>query len=412
MNFQNKQRLNRFVEFYEGAISSFAPTAEAGLPKSLRLRRPPKFNLTPRFWFALVVILPTLLTGLYFAMFAADQYLSQAEFVVRTPESASTPSGLGALLGGSTSGSSLTMSTRSDDDTYIVQDYIMSRDMVSLLEQNDHLRDVLNRSEADFISKFPRFYSGDTFEDLYKAYARFVEVSYDSTSGLSTIKVNAFRPDDARQIASSMLTYSEQLVNRLNQRDEQNSLDLARREVEAAEHRLADVQIKVEDFRNRESMLDPTDKGKALFELVAKLGESAAIAKAQLLQLERTSPTSPQIGPLKDQIAALESQMEKEQAKIAGSASSMAPKVTQYEQLQLEKTFAGEDLEAAHQLLQASRLKAEQQHLYLETIVQPKAADYALYPRGATITLTVFGVSLLLYGLGWLLVAGAREHAH
>ena len=47
--------------------------------------------------FALVVILPTVLAILYYGLFASDVYISQSQFVVRSPDKPST-TGLGVLL--------------------------------------------------------------------------------------------------------------------------------------------------------------------------------------------------------------------------------------------------------------------------------------------------------------------------
>ena len=75
--------------------------------------------------FLLMVVLPTLLAIIYYGLIASPQYVSQADFIVRgqTPQ---TPGLLAGILssGGATGGS---------EDTYAVQDYVMSRDAAQLL---------------------------------------------------------------------------------------------------------------------------------------------------------------------------------------------------------------------------------------------------------------------------------------
>ena len=74
----------------------------------------------------LLIVLPTLLSGFYFGLIAADRYVSEARFVVRKPSnpvrgSAQTlsiddaPKGLGG------------------DDSYVVRDFLNSRDALDLL---------------------------------------------------------------------------------------------------------------------------------------------------------------------------------------------------------------------------------------------------------------------------------------
>ena len=47
----------------------------------------------------LVVTLPTILTALYLYLFAADQYASEAQYIVRAPQNASAPSLMGDVFG-------------------------------------------------------------------------------------------------------------------------------------------------------------------------------------------------------------------------------------------------------------------------------------------------------------------------
>ena len=44
-------------------------------------------------------------------------------------------------------------------------------------------------------------------------------------------------------------------------------------------------------------------------------------------------------------------------------------------------------------------------------VAEPHLPERALYPQGAFNTLTVFVSLSVLFGIGWLLIAGAREHA-
>ena len=73
-----------------------------------------------------------------------------------------------------------------------------------------------------------------------KAYSRFVTVEIDSTSGVSTLQVKAYRPEDAQRIAQALLGFSEQLVNTLNERARHDALSVFQREVDSIEHRIAE----------------------------------------------------------------------------------------------------------------------------------------------------------------------------
>ena len=93
--------------------------AELAPPAARRSRlRRLRVLVSPLFVFA--VLIPTLVATVFYGLIASDTFVSEARFVVRSPQRPQF-SGLGALLqGGSFS--------RAQDDTYSVHDYVLSRD--------------------------------------------------------------------------------------------------------------------------------------------------------------------------------------------------------------------------------------------------------------------------------------------
>ena len=65
---------------------------------------------------------------------------------------------------------------------------------------------------------------------------------------------------------------------------------------------------------------------------------------------------------------------------------------------------------AASTALDTARLDARRQKLYLERIVSPSVADKATEPNRFRAILMVLISTLLIYGIGWLVWAGLREH--
>src|SRR5215813_6846752 len=98
-------------------------------------------------WFWAIVGLPTLIAGVYYFAIASDLYLSEAQFIVRSPKQVQTSS-IGALI-------QSTGLARAVDDTAVVEDFIMSRDAVRRLERENDLRALFNRPEGDFVTRFP-----------------------------------------------------------------------------------------------------------------------------------------------------------------------------------------------------------------------------------------------------------------
>src|SRR5580704_14854478 len=101
--------------------------------------RPGRLFRSLNIWFWALVGLPTLVAGVYYFGVASDLYLSEVKFIVRGPPKAATTGAIGALLGGS--------GPVTSEDTFAVNQYMQSRDVVRLLEEQDHLRAVLGRQE-------------------------------------------------------------------------------------------------------------------------------------------------------------------------------------------------------------------------------------------------------------------------
>lgn len=300
--------------------------------------------------------------------------------------------------------------SRAQDDTYAVQDYILSRDALTELIQGADIKASFTRSDIDLLSRFPDILGNDTFEYFYKYYQKHVDVQMDSTSGVSELTVKAFRADDAQRIAQALLTAGERLVNRMNDRERDNALTDARKEVKIAEARVEAVSARLADFRNREALLDPNKQSVPMLQAIETLRTKLVGTQLEISQLQSTSPNSPLLASTRQRAVALQGQIDDARTKITGTDSSLVPKIREYDMLTLEREFSDKQLASATTSLEAARITANRQQLYLESIVQPNAADYAVFPRRAANLAVIIGSLLGLYVMGALLVSGAREH--
>ncbi len=382
---------------YEQRPRLFVP-AEETAPLS-RLERARKIRL-PSLFLAIVII-PTLAAAVYFLFLSAPMYVSEAEFIVRQP-SQTQPAGISGLLQG--------VGLSQGDDSYAVHEYIMSRDAIAYLEQRLPLRAMLARPGSDFLARFPRPFESQSQEELYNAYKRFVSVEHSSQTGISTVKVKAFRPRDAQAIAAALLDGGEGLVNQLNERAASSAVQEADTEVARAEARVAQAQDDLTDFRNRAGIVDPDKKSIADMEMVTKLQGQLATLQAERAALAVSAPSDPQLPGMDNRIKAYAQQVDLQNAKIAGESSSLAPKIAQYEQLALRKDFADRILATAAAGDETARVEARHKRLYLERVVSPRVPDEATLPHRFTSLLVVIVSALLACGTISLVIAGLREH--
>jgi len=381
----------------EPKLSYLGPLDERG---EVRPVRRPIWERLP-IGFLLIVCLPTLIAAIYFLLVATPRYVSEARFIVRAP-SQNQPSSLGVALQGVGIPTSQT-------DAFAVHEYISSRDALRELNRKVDVATVYSGRFADPFSSLPRPWQGRSFEDTYQGFKDFVTVGYDATTGISTLRVEAFRPGDAERIANVLLEGGEALVNRLNMRAQADAISNAERNVSEAQERLSLTQDKLSAYRNRERFIDPTQTAKIGSELIGELAIRVATLRAERAQIATDAPNSPQLPIIDSRIQAFQQQISQEQAKLAGDTSSLAAKIGEYAQLELEQQFADKALTSATQGLETARLDARRKMLYLDRVVNPNLPDLPTEPHRWMAILAVLGSALLAYGTGWLIWSGVRE---
>jgi capsular polysaccharide transport system permease protein len=349
------------------------------------------------------VLLPSILAALYYFGIASDQYESEARFVVRSAARPAMPGGLSFLvqLG----------FTRSQDDSFIVQDFMTSRDAIEKLKVRLQLVHMFSGHNADFLARYPSIIYGPEAEEFYRYFESMVTVLHLDKSGISTLRVRAFKPEDARDIAATLLLLAEELVNRINTRIQQDAIANSLEELTNAQQRLVAAQASLTEFRNRELTVDPARNAVSLAELIAQLSAELATTQAQVAEMKSSTAGSPQLVGLQRKAAALERQIAEERKRIAGNRDGLATRIAAYERLQLEREFARRLLTNSEVELTRSRNEAARQLLYLERIVEPHLADYSTQPKRTRTVLTIFLANVLLASVAWLIVSGVQEHA-
>jgi capsular polysaccharide transport system permease protein len=360
--------------------------------------------LRRRVLFIVLVAFPTLASAVYFLGFAADRYESQAQFVVRSPAT-NASNQLSSVV------QSQSSSMRSSDDAYIVKDFILSRDAMDYLVSNAGLKQAFERPEADFLWRYPGPLGEDTNERLFRHYLRFVSVDYDQTTGIADLRVQGFRPSDAQGIAQALIARAETLINALNERSAADAVRSALDEVQAAEQRAHRALDALTQFRNREKLIDPTQVSLASLNTIETLSLTMAEANAQLSDIEKATPEGPQVAPMRHKIAALQDQITAERLKLSGGATSLAPQLAEYQGLMLDQTFAEKSFLVALATLEAARVDAQRQRVFLEPVTNANLPDYPVYPRRTLWTFVVFATGLVSWRIVRALVANTRSHA-
>jgi capsular polysaccharide transport system permease protein len=353
-------------------------------------------------WVRMIFFLPTLLSVVYFYIMASDQYESEAKFVVRSAQRPDSTGGLSFLV-------QLGLQ-RSQDDSFVVQDFMTSRDAVRELQQRLPLRAMFKTNALDIIAGYPSLFYGPREERFYKYFQNMVSVVHTDKTGITTLQVRAFSAKDALEIGETLLQLGEGLVNRLNERLFRDGVGRAEAEVTKAEKRVIAAQTALTDFRNKELLIDPTRNAVALADLIARLSTELASTRAQIAEMKMSSAGSPQLPVLERKATALEEQIASERARVTRGSDGLAERIAIYERLTLEREFANKLLNTNEADLVRARAELAKQLLYIEKVVEPHLADYSTQPKRWSSVLTVFVANLLAILIAWLVFTGIREH--
>lgn len=360
--------------------------------------------------FVLCVVLPTIVSGIYYFAYATDQYVARFQFMVRDISTAtSTSAATDALTAmvGSTSKST-------PFENYMLVEYMTSRQAAQDLQDKI---DIVTRYSRPFIDSWSRLDPSSPLEGIARYWKLMARVEYDTVQGTSAAEIRAFTPEDAFLIAKTLLILGENLVNEMAQRPQLEAIQYAEAEVKRAEDRLKTVVADLAAFRNASGVIDPlTNLVASNAKMATDLRAAMSTMQAEMSALRRQglSANSAQYQSLQVRFKATEDQLKEVEAQVSKAKqsgdTSIANIVARYEQLELERIFAQNMITSTMQSLEQARANASSKRLYVTAFVKPVEPQVSTYPRRFISVLTVAGASLLLWTISLLLARSIGEH--
>ena len=341
--------------------------------------------------FLLCVVLPSILLIVYFGFIAADQFSSEARFAVRAGDTTSLDT-VTALTG--------LPSVTQYQDTTIVLEYLKSRAIVEKLEERVQLSTLFNKPGIDWWS---RLGDGQAIEDVVSYWRRRVSTSVEMPSGIITLHISAFSPEDSVTITRAVVDLSEELVNRLGERARRDLIVSSEHEVARAEERLREARAALKDWRNDVGMLDPNTAAEGIQKLIATLKTEQLRLRQEITTGSRTlNANAPQLQLLKwreeatqEQIDILERQLT---SPAGGGQNTISSVITRFEEIELNRTLAERLYTLAASNFERARINSERQQLYLNTFVQPNLPDEPSGPKRVRDILVGILALLCLWG--------------
>jgi capsular polysaccharide transport system permease protein len=357
-------------------------------------------------WFLVGVVLPVFLSAIYCFGIASNQYVSEARFVIKAPNQRAAQTASFANLIQSTG-----LSSGQEQSNQVI-DFVRSRSALATLEKKLDVRKAYGSSNIDFLSRYPRFWEDDAFEDLFDYYRTKIQISRDNDTGLVVLRTVAFTPEDAAAINTLLLAQSEMLVNKLNESSRTKAISEAENRVIEAQTRVNNALKAISDYRSQARLVEPLKEATGVIEIANRLIVERAALEAQLSTVRQVTPDHPSIPVLREQIASLTREIDRQNSRlVGGGTNTISRKLPDYESLTLEQELASQLLMLSQTSLEQARNEALRQQFYIERVVEPNTPDLPEYPKALKTVLTILGFALCLYFIIWMFVVGILEHA-
>ncbi len=357
--------------------------------------------------FLIFVALPSVACFLYLALIASKEYVSEARFAVRTATE-NRPSAISDAL---IMLSNLSGGRSTTQDAFIVADYIRSRTIIEHLGGKAYIQSIYSLRDVDWLSRLP---SNEPLEDVWTYWRKKVSAIIDTQSTIVTLRVVAFRPEDAKDLAEQILRRSELLVNEISDRSRRDTLTRAEAEVQLALQRLAKIRAELLGFRGTANTIDPVSSATSMAEtLTILMREKLTLENNRTSLKGMMSDDSPTIRFLSNQIDAIGHQITALQERLTGQAQGLATvagQIANYEEMKLQSQFAEKLFEISQASFERARLEQVKQQMYLVTVVQPTLPEEPTYPRPLIGTAMVFSVLLVIWSMIGLVFASIRDH--
>ena len=351
----------------------------------------------------LCIFLPTVLAGWFFVQIAANQYVSEFKLSLRGQERSSD--GGGAVGAAGIGPSPL--------DAFVVTELINSRQMVTDVGRVIDLRKMFTSPKSDF---YYRLRLPAAQEDLIDHWKKVVSAHFDMLTGIVTVSVRTFSPEESLQLAQAIAKAADDAVFKMSERARRDMVRFADEDVKRAEGGMQKARLALRDFRVQEQILDATKTAAASSDLVSQYRAELSRLYQQLSALgTQLAQSSPQIQQLKTQIAATEREIARLSRTVGEgtgrNTAELSPTVlAQFDSLSADLQIAEKVYGSALEGRQRAQANADRRTSYVTLFVEPSLPDASLFPQRTSAVALVALISATAWFLGLLIIASIRDH--
>ena len=356
--------------------------------------------------FIFVVILPSTFAAIYYCFFATAQYIAEARFIVRTIgiseqfDKSEDREGR-AIIGGDSL----------NQDAYIVANYLVSPQLIEVLDQNLQLYEMYSSTNIDY---FSRLTPGATAEELHVFWRKQIYIDVDGPSGIITFGVRTFSSESSVKVNLAAMEAARSMIDALSERAKSDIVTRAEDEVKKNLTSYQDSLTELRNYQNKVGIFDPLSSAKVVSNVIASLIERKLQAEANLsTNIQSGVGNSVESLQLKKLISALESQIESQRKALTDSSNNngqLSELLLEFSRLETQKLVSEELYKASVRNLDTAKSTALRRTTFLAIFSPPQLPQESLYPRRFTTWLVFFMGLLTLWTIATLIVASVNDH--
>ncbi|OLL28745.1 chain-length determining protein [Burkholderia sp. SRS-W-2-2016] len=339
----------------------------------------------------------------YWLFIASDRYVSQATVIIQRTDQISGPSAALPVALSTVGGANAA-------DQLLLLEYLLSEDMLAKIDAKLDLRAHYSNWHRDPISRM--WFKDAPAEWFYQYWLNRIDVGYDDYSGVVRIQVQAYDAKTAQAIVDLMVEFGEQHMNALGHQLAQSQVDFLQKQVTFAHDRLMDASQNLLAFQDRKGLVAPASTADSINALIARLEGQKADVQTQLAALpQNLSPNQPVVVMLKKNLAALDQQISQKRAELAAPTSkTLNSTIDEFQQLQLQVTFAQDLYKTALSALEQGRMDAARTLKMVSILQSPTMPGYPMQPRRIYNAFVTLLIALVLIGMIKLLESIILDH--
>ncbi|MCM2292025.1 capsule biosynthesis protein [Allorhizobium sp. BGMRC 0089] len=349
--------------------------------------------------FVLLVLVPFFVSALYFAFIASDQYTVEARFAVRSMDHNDTKM---------SDSNTLSMSAATQD-AQIVASFIESNEMLDRLQPKIDYRAIFDRPGVDFLSRISR---NETREDFLDDWKQQVKAYIDASSGIITLKVRTFSPQDSLKLANAVIAESEILINQLSLRAREDALKGYQDEVKQSGAKYQASLEALNRFQTESGLYSPEIQAQQIGKLMTGLiAKKLDVETREYVARQSNATKGPAFEQLELTRKSLDKQIEDLKAQMTGGKNeSLSRVLLTFSRLETDRMVAEKLYEASQQLYSQALADSLRKSLYVVVFVHPALPEESLYPLRIFSPFMVFLTLAITWCTAMLIWASVEDH--